>query len=212
MPGFFRKLLRSLSPDVVKPEQVESDEEQRCPKLASLTKPLDYYIALYERSIPPVDGLPTDVKPGDPDLKWYVRQVSNAYHNRVVATWGMIAKGTASVPYALTMLKSKNPDIREDGAGVLMGIGKQPAVMEALLAALDHEMESQPRDVIISALGKMKDKRAIPALARIIRQPDVDGDTRWCAIESLGDIVRKQLTSTPNPVEAALRWLDSHGH
>ncbi len=207
---FIRAWFSPAKSDVIVREEVETDE-RGCPKVSALTKPPEYYIRLYEQGFQLTKELPV-AKPGHPGWDWYTRQISNAYNNRVVATWGMIARGVKSLPYALTMMKSGQPDIREDGAGVLMALGKQPGVVEELLNALGRETETQARDAIIIALGEIKDKRAIPALARIIRQPGVDGDTQWTAIESLGSVVHRKFTDKPNVVEAALEWLSSHGH
>jgi hypothetical protein len=41
------------------------------------------------------------------------------FARRVHGTWGLIARGAESVPYALAMLASKESDAREDGAAVL---------------------------------------------------------------------------------------------
>lgn len=209
MLRFLRRLMFRLKPDLVRREEVECDD-RGCPRTASLTKPLAHYIQLYEQSFQFMDALPGPGL-GDPRYHWHARQAGNAYSNRVVATWGMIARGSEAVPYALAMLKSGNPDVREDGAGVLMGIGSRPGVVEELLNALDRETEAQSCDSIVLALGAMRDRRAIPSLARIIRQPDADGDTRWGAIESLERIVRRKFTTKPDAVREAVRWLDAHG-
>lgn len=202
-------------PDLVVREEVALDE-RRAPKTSELTKPLEYYIALYERSWAVLDELPKDVRPGHPDFKWYTRQVTNAYQNRVVATWGMIARGAAAVPYAATMLKSREADIREDATGIFEALARQSElasqIVDDLLAALKRETESLPRDGIILALGAMKDKRAIPALAETIRNPEADSDTRWTAVESLGHIVRRNFMKEAAPIEAAQPWLADHGY
>jgi len=129
------------------------------------------------------------------------------FARRVHGTWGLIARGAESVPYALAMLASKESDAREDGAAVLAEVGKDSGVVEHLLSALASEVDSEARDSIIQAVGRMKSPAAIPALAALIQDESTDGDTRWMAVESLGRIVRKRFLAQPQPVSAALEWL-----
>ena len=56
----------------------------------------------------------------------------------------------------------------------------------------------------------MKNRAAIPALAALIKDESTDGDTRWTAVESLGRIVRKRFLAQPEPVAAAVTWLNRH--
>jgi HEAT repeat protein len=63
---------------------------------------------------------------------------------------------------------------------------------------------------MIEALGHLKNRRAIPYLAHVIRDVDTDGDTRWSAVEALGRIVRRRFDRQPEAFNAALGWLDSH--
>ena len=121
------------------------------------------------------------------------------FGRRVHSAWGLIAQGAASVPYAIAMLESGDSATREDGAGVLAQIGRDPAV------------DTVARDGIILALGALKSLAAIPALGAIIRDPKADGDTRWTAAESLGRIVRRRFERQPDAIEAAIAWLDKHG-
>ena len=133
------------------------------------------------------------------------------FGRRVHSAWGLIAQGAASVPYAIAMLESGDSATREDGAGVLAQIGRDPAVVTALLDQLAVESDTVARDGIILALGALKSLAAIPALGAIIRDPKADGDTRWTAAESLGRIVRRRFERQPDAIEAAIAWLDKHG-
>src|SRR4051794_18064855 len=137
--------------------------------------------------------------------------VDRYWKRRVQASWGLIARGDEAIPFALEMLRSRNPDIREDGAGVLAALGQEEGVVDELLRALQTETEDQPRDVIIEALGRLKNRRAIPQLAQIIRDSEADGDTRSDAADALGRIVRRRFDQKPDPVRAASHWLDTHG-
>jgi HEAT repeat protein len=64
---------------------------------------------------------------------------------------------------------------------------------------------------MISALGQLRSRKAIPFLGDVIRNPEADGDTRWTAVEALGKIVHRQFEQQPEPISAAQRWLDDHG-
>jgi HEAT repeat protein len=131
---------------------------------------------------------------------------------RIHAVNGLVAKGIAALPVALRMLSSKEPDSREDGAEILAGLGDQPAVVDHLLNALERETDEEAKTSIIASLGHLRTKRAIPALARIIRDPEGDGETRWNAVESLGLIVRKRFVGKPEPIRLAIEWLESQGY
>lgn len=133
------------------------------------------------------------------------------WKQRVEATWGLISRREEAIPFAMKMLISPNPDIREDGAGVLAELGRDGRVVDGLLNALDKETEDQPRDVMISALGQLRSPKAIPLLGDVIRNPETDGDTRWTAVEALGKIVHRRFEQQPEPISAAQRWLDDHG-
>ena len=109
------------------------------------------------------------------------------------------------------MLRSPNPDIREDAAGILGTVGKDPEVVQALVATLENEVDQQARDSIIVALGALRSREAIPTLARIVRNDSEDGDTRFTALQSLGQIAGKRFDRREDPYAAALTWLDRHG-
>lgn len=182
------------------------------PDLSRYTKPLEHYIAIYEeqqrffRSPPPVD--PQNAE----DLKRFDALCAMQYSNRVNATWGMIAKGKASIRYALQMLKSADPDAREDAGGILHALGRTAEVVEELITALENESTLQAEDSIIIALGAMRTKAAIPVLAKLLRRSDVDGDTAWTAAEALGRIVRRRFAKETDARKAAQSWLDRHGY
>jgi HEAT repeat protein len=103
--------------------------------------------------------------------------VDTWWKRRVQADRGLIRRGHEAVPFAVEMLHNRNPDIREDGAGVLAALGDDEGVIDELLGALEAEVEDQPRDAMIEALGHLKNRRAIPYLAHVIRNADTDGDS-----------------------------------
>jgi HEAT repeat protein len=160
---------------------------------------------------------------GVPDLKRFKDSAEDYYQlhleavregdfsKRVTASWGLIARGRESLPYLMLMLRSSNADSREDAGGALGWLGKESGgVAGELLTALEDETEHQPRDSIVVTLGVLKNRAAIPALATLIRADDTDGDTRRCAVESLGKIVRKRFGTQDDPEAAAIAWLDAH--
>lgn len=167
--------------------------------LSHYSEPLGHYIGLYEEHLAALKG----PRVSQPEAKVL-------FQKRVTASWGLIAKGAAAAPYALSLLTHSEPEAREDGAAILGEIGREDAVVDHLVSLLETECDDTPRDSILLALGRLKNKRAIPVLARIIRDESIDGDTRWTAIESLGYIVRKRFLKQEDPHRAALAWLDSH--
>jgi HEAT repeat protein len=165
------------------------------------------------------DRIPIDPS-GRPDLSYYTRSAEYyaAMHARAIAPggsfaerthgcWGLIAKGEEAISHALAMLASAKPDAREDGAAILAEIGKGDGVVQSLLVALAAETDVQARDCLIAALGGLRNRAAIPALAALIEEEDVDADTRWTAVESLGRIVRRRFLAKPDPVAAAQDWI-----
>jgi len=170
------------------------------PDIRYYTDSLEYYIEMYEQYLGALKG-----KKGacyEPEL---------AFSRRVHAMWGLIAKGAAAAPFALSLLSHSEPEAREDGPAILAEIGKDENVVDQLIRTLQSETDTEARDSLILALGRLKNRKAVPALAAIIRNEAEDGDTRWTAVESLGYVVRKRFLKQVNPVQAALAWLDNHG-
>jgi HEAT repeat protein len=111
----------------------------------------------------------------------------------------------------MRILRSRDADSREDAAGALAWLGADAnGIVRELLLALEQETGQQARDSIVLALGTLKNPAAIPALAELIRSPATDGDTRRCAVESLGKIVRRRFDKQADPEAAAVTWLDAH--
>lgn len=75
-----------------------------------------------------------------------------------------------------------------------------------------EETAVQAKDSAIVALGAMKNKEAIPALAKLVRDDAADVDTRWTAMQPLGKLARRRFDRTDDPAAAAVAWLDSHGY
>ncbi len=134
------------------------------------------------------------------------------FDKRVHASWGLIARGGESLPVLLSMLSDQSPEAREDAAGALAWLKEQsPDVVGALVSALDASEADEERDTILTALGALRSRDAIPALAAILRDASADEDTRYVAAEALGSIVRRRFDRQPDPIAAAVQWLDSRG-
>jgi HEAT repeat protein len=84
-------------------------------------------------------------------------------------------------------------------------------VVQALISALASANEHEERDSVILALGATRRKEAVPALEGILRDPSADGDTRHTAAEALGHVVRRRFDRQPDPLAAAVEWLDRRG-
>jgi HEAT repeat protein len=134
--------------------------------------------------------------------------VDRAYDSRVWATWGLIAHARDALPFALEMARSKNPEVRADATSVFEAVRDDPVAVQALLEMVEAGGDPEPVDSAIDALGRMRVREAIPALAEIVRDPAADGDTRHGAAWSLLQIVGR--ASRRDPVERALAWLDEN--
>ncbi len=139
-------------------------------------------------------------------------RVNTWWKTRVAAERGLISCGAEAIPYAVQLLANQDAEIREDGAAVLGALGRDERVVDALLAAIELEDENQPRDAMVIGLGRLRNRKAIPLLARMIRDPETDGDTRFTAIQSLGQIAGRRFVRESEPEAAALHWLDANGH
>jgi hypothetical protein len=133
------------------------------------------------------------------------------FHKRVRASWGLIARGADALPFLIEMLRSTTPESREDAAGALAWIGtSSPELASMLVDALRDAVRHEERDTILLALGELRAREAVPAVADVLRDPRADGDTRHAAAEALGKIVRRRFDRQPDPIQAALAWLDAH--
>jgi hypothetical protein len=170
------------------------------PDLSQYTDSVEYYVELYEKFLASLQGA----------WPWVTQETRLPWSSRVHATWGLIAKGSAAVPYALKLLDHAEADAREDGAMILGAVGKEESVVTEILGRLSAEADLVARGSLIEALGGLRSHRAIPALATIIRDEAADGDERWTAVESLGQIVRRRFLKQGRPIEAAIDWLKKH--
>jgi hypothetical protein len=172
--------------------------EKRIPVQKAFTKPAAYYAEMLRTAVSLYDS---SASKGDASL---------IYACQVHAEWGLIYSGAAAIPFAIEMLKSPVPEGREVAAGVLGALGKNEGVVETLLEALANERETVTGDSLVLAVGQLRNRKAIPALASIIRDANADGDTRHLAADSLGQIVKRRFDKQADPIAAATEWLDRH--
>jgi hypothetical protein len=168
------------------------------PDLSHYTDSVEYYAELYRKFLASLQGA----------WPWVTHETTLPWKSRVHAIWGLIAKGCDAVPFALELLRHHEPDAREDGAEILGEVGKDEAVVGEVLARMTAEPDLVARDALIAALGALRSRQAIPALANIIRDQTQDGDTRWTAVESLGKTVRRRFLERTDPIQAAVDWLE----
>jgi hypothetical protein len=199
IPRFFTWLF-SLTPRHALKEDAYPVDGQGRPDLSYYKDSPEYYFGLIQQYIGTLEG-----KQGagyEPEL---------AFRRCVHGQWGLIARGDAAVPYAMRLLEHPVAEAKESGAGVLASLREQPGVVDALLKSLDDAGSDEARDTMIGALGALRAKDAIPALARMLRDERTNPDTRWNVAEALGAIARRPFHRESDPVAAALEWLSSKG-
>jgi len=171
------------------------------PDLSRYSKPLAHYISLYEASMTRI-----------PAAELSSERANFAFRQRVHATWGLRAKGAEAIPYLLTLVNRKNPDAREDASFLLGELKRSEGIADVLLAQLKNEEELVAQSVMIQALGKLRYRPAVPALARLILLDDIDRDIQLDAVDSLGRIMKIDFSESGEPLVAAISWLATQGY
>src|SRR5438270_281688 len=116
------------------------------------------------------------------------------FQARAMACWGLIARGSESLPYLAQMLTSSSSDAREDAAGAYAWLARTDrVVVDALVTAIRSEADVVVRDSMATALGQLKDKRALPILAQLLRDAATDGDSRSLITAAIGRIARRRF-------------------
>ena len=196
---FFGWLLEDLkdlliaSRPVLPEDKIPVDKKGK-PDLSFYTEPLGYYIDLYTAFL---------------NTRWKGstrEQQMLAWKQRVHGTWGLSTKGQEALPFLITLLRHKNPDAREDAAFLLGELKLEAGIAEQLLACLQTEQDPVAKSATMEALGKLRYRPAIPALAAMILDKETDNDTRLSAIDSLGSIVGQDF-SGPDKLQQAEKWL-----
>ena len=183
---------------------------ERTPVLSHLSESAEYYANLLLKSAVVFKDHPREGPRLSNDA------ISMHYHRFVMAEWGLIARGKEAVPYSVDLLRSEIPEVREAAAGVLLGVGGDEEVVSHVLESLEAEYHRpankqtiQSLDTLVLALGEMKNKKAIPALAALVRDTSLNGDSRWGAALAIGRLARKRFDKGSDPITAAMEWLDS---
>jgi hypothetical protein len=171
------------------------------PELSRYTKPLAHYISLYEASMARI-----------PEAELSSERANFAFRQRVHATWGLMAKGTEAIPYLLTLVSRKNSDAREDASFLLGELKRTDGIADVLLAHLNNEKDLVAQSAMIGALGKLRYKPAVHAMARLILSDDIDRDIRLDAVDSLGRIEKIAFSKSNDPLAAATSWLATEGY
>lgn len=166
-------------PRAMKEDRISRYADGR-PHLPEYTESLAYYQAMYgaflassAQRLPKRDG----------DLAW---------RQRVHGTYGLIARGAESIPYALRLLRDASPDAREDAATILREVGPAPAAADALLEALAGEADPVTLTAIIECLGTTRSRRALEALQNLSSRSSIDVDMRASLERSIARLRRKQ--------------------
>jgi hypothetical protein len=186
-----------LDPKPDLPEDRIPADERGKRDLSFYTEPLQHYIDLYNSFI---------------NANWKGSTSDEqrlAWKQRVHGTWGLLAKGQEALPFLLTLVRHANPDAREDASYLLGELKLEAGISEQLLHCLQNETDLVAKSSMIEALGKVRYRPAIPALALLILDKGVDVDTRWNAADSLGRIVGQDF-SGPEKLLKAEAWLAGH--
>lgn len=141
---------------------------------------------------------------------------SVAYNRIVNSGWGLIARGPASIPYAVKLVRSSDRDHREAATNVFCGLRnpeRLPEIVSEIVAALESEDDRLVIDCLLGALGHLRSREAVPILARFILHSTEDHDTRFEAAMSLGKIVNVRFDKKgDDAVQQACSWLLGHGY
>ena len=112
--GAHRFLLHAFAPLTgLQREALYPVDRSGRPDLRYYTAPLAHYVAMYEAYL---DGL----RAGGG------RRVDGRrlFALRVHAVWGLVAQGAASADFARALLRHEEADAREDGAAILVELGR----------------------------------------------------------------------------------------
>lgn len=204
---YFRDLLLPRSPKPKYPlEEDDIPMDKSSPvrgkrDLSYYTKPLDHYIGLYEAALQQVSKNESTRD-----------RINLAWRQRVHGCNGLLVKGSEAVPYLLRLVSHEDPDAREDAAFLLGELRDNKEVAGVLLAQLVDETDLVVQSATIEALGKLRYRPAIPALAALILDGTSDRDVRLDAVESLGRIVKHSFSQAQDPLAEAASWLRANGY
>ena len=149
---------------------------------------------------------------------------TESYGRYVSAANELVTRGPEIRDWCRRLLVHPDYYARETGAFLLGELGKrrllgevEAAVVEELGSLTrrpveDDGKELQAVDAAISALGEIGHLRGITFLRDVLFSDGerLGGDSQWAAADALGRLVGEPFIDSPDPVEAARRWLNGH--
>lgn len=190
------------------PEEIRLWSGRGAPDRAQFRKPAEFYyhryVELSKEVLRPRGHAWSERYHSDPELR---RQFHEMYQEMVNCTWGLLARQAESIPFALKLLSSSSADHRGTAGFFLGSLRGHPEVAPMLVSALQQETETEARDTIIVALGRLRDPSAIPALAAIVRDAASDADTRFTAAQAICQITNRRFRRE-RLIESVVGWLD----
>lgn len=140
---------------------------------------------------------------------------SIAYNRLVNASWGMIACGAESLPYAVTLSRSSHWDLNEVASNVWCGL-QDPDRVDSVLRWVYSHLDSSPSEpdllALLEYLGYLRNKSAIAVLSPYLLDNSRTEAVRLTAAISLGRIARKRFeraATSSEAIQAAAAWLAS---
>jgi hypothetical protein len=180
------------------------------PDLSYYSESAQYYYNLIVDSAPHLKDKPRAATHAE-------REMASVANNRIVhASWGLITRGAEAIPFAVKLIRSTDRDCREAAADVFCGLSdpkRLPEIVAQITSALRTENDRLVLDSLLTALGNLKSREAIPAIARFVLNQSEDSDTRHTAATSLGQIIKKRFDKHgTNTIQMACDWLVSNGY
>jgi hypothetical protein len=116
------------------------------------------------------------------------------FEQRARAKWALVCRGIESVPYAVQMLRSADPEERDDGRVILELIGGDDEVVHSLVALLDETSDAELSGYVVALLGELRNAGAVPRLTAIVLDSASDVAVKQAAMRSLGILAQTRLS------------------
>lgn len=173
----------------------------------------DYYTQVYWNSYELEKKCGSDYRTANSStaVQLAYKNGSVARQRRHRAADAISTKGLNAIDFAVHLLGNRDPNLREDGAGIIYLVGQDGKCFDALCRALEKETNLTVYSGMLEALAKTGARKAVPVLARIVMDDRVDKDVAWNALVLLGRIVGVDFSKQNlNALEAARTWVESH--
>jgi hypothetical protein len=108
------------------------------------------------------------------------------FEQRSRAKWALASHGAESLPFAVQMLFSFDPEERDDGRVILGLIGSDDDAVDQIASLMQGCEDPRMRQVLISLLGEKRNGRAVPHLTALLVDPSIDPETREATMSALG--------------------------